>query len=136
MGNEFGAADLQPHLGYGFVIPYVLDWASAAATFTVIAGGYHQKMRLRSLVIVNLGAAANAAEPTFNVKHGGNEVVATVDIATGMSATAVIGEVMTATVIDQYKDLAADEALQIEVESADGGADTRGLFLFLYELVE
>ena len=136
MGNEYGAADLQPHLAYGLTVPYVLDWATATGTFTVLGGGYHQKMRLRALYIINLGADLNATEPVIDVEHGGNTVIASVDMATGMSATAVIGEVHTATVVDQYKDLEPEDALQINVTTADGGADTRGLFLFLYELVE
>ena len=136
MGNEFGAADLQPHLAYGLTVPYLLDWATATGTKTVIGGGYHQKMRLRSLLVVNCGAALNATEPIINVKHGGNDVVATIDMATAMSTSAVIGEIASLTVIDQYKDLEPEDALQVEIETADGGADTRGLFLFLYELVE
>ena len=136
MGNEFGAADLQPHLAFGLTVPYLCDWATATGIQTVLGGGYHQKMRLRTVLVINLGAACNATEPIVTIRHGGNDVVASIDMTTALSATAVIGEIASLTIVDQYKDLEPEDALQIEVTTADGGASSRGLFLFLYELVE
>jgi len=134
MANEFGAADLEPHLIYGLTVHYYLDWATAAGTFTVLSGGYHSKMRLRNVWVEVKAAALNATEPVINIQHGGNEVVSTFDCAT-IGATAAIGTAYLLTIVDAYKDLDAGDSLQIQVESADGGASTRGWLTFEYELV-
>ena len=137
MGNEYGAADFQPHLVNGLTFHKLLDWGTATGIFTVLAGGYHAKMRLRHVFVEVKTLALNATEPVINITHGANEVVATADMETILSATATIGEMKELTILDAYKDLAAADALQIEVETADGGgAGTLGLFTFEYELVE
>lgn len=129
-------ADMEAHFGVGTHIQYLLDWATAAETFTVLQAGDHPKMRVKTILIQNVNAALNAAEPTLNIQHGGSEVVATADMATEMAATAAVGYVADLTLVEAYRILEADEALQIQVESADGGATTRGLVDFEYELVE
>ena len=138
MGNEYGAADLQPHLGYGLTVHHLFDWDDGTAEVsTILAGGYHQKMRLRHAYVMVVGYALNGTEPVINIRHGANEVVATYDTV-GMGATAAIGVMVELTLIDAYKDLEADDALQIELETQDGGSSTgtRGFFTFEYELVE
>ena len=134
MGNEFGADDFEPHLIYGLTLHYYLDWATAAGTFTVISGGYHPKLRLRNVWVEVKAAALNATEPVINIQHGGNEVVSTYDCV-NIGVTAAIGTVALLTIIDAYKDLDSDDSLQIQVESADVGASTRGWLTFEYELV-
>lgn len=136
MGNELGPADLIPHLIRG-TLPYLLDYSSGGGTgiVTVLEGGYHPKMRLRKATIVSLGAAM-VVEPVLNITHGGLEVVETIDLTTLLSATAVIGEAADFTLIEAYRTLEADDALQIEVETADSDANVRGLVLFDYEVIE
>jgi len=136
MANKFGAADFEPHLLRGLTITYLLDWATAATTLTVLEGGHHPKLRLARVLVQNVNAALNATEPIINIQHGGSEVVATVDMATAMAATAAVGYVAELTIIDTYRHLAADDAITVEVETADGGATTRGLMTFEYEAVE
>ncbi len=136
MANKFGMADMEAHFGVGKRFHYLLDWATATGTFTILEAGDHPKMRLKNAIIQNVNAALNAAEPTLNIKHGGNEVVATADMATEMAATAAIGYVADLTLVEEYRILEADESLQVQVESADGGATTRGLMDFEYEAVE
>jgi hypothetical protein len=139
MGNEYGAADLQPHLGYGLTVHHLLDWDDGTAEVsTILAGGYHQKMRLRHAYVQVMGYALHTTEPIINIRHGANEVVATIDMATALSAQATIGEMAELTIVDAYKDLEADDALQIELETQDGGSSTGtlGFFTFEYELVE
>lgn len=135
MANEYNGADFAPHTVMG-AWNYLLDWATATGTKDVLMGGYHPKMMIRNIYVVNLGAALNATEPIINVKVGGNEVVATVDMATAMSATAVVGEVAELTVIDTYAVVDEDDSIQIQIETADGGSDTRGLVMFNFELIE
>ena len=136
MANKFTMADMEAHFGNGKRFQYLLDWATAAKTFTILAAGDHPKMRVKNIIVQNVNAALNAAEPTLNIQHGGNEVVTTADMATEMAATAAVGYVADLTLEEEYRILEADESLQVQVETADGGATTRGLLDFEYELVE
>jgi len=135
LANKFGASDLKPHL-VRFMIPFILDWATAATTLTVLEGGEHQKMKLLDVSLQNVNAALNATEPVINIQHGGNEVVTTVDMATAMGATAAVGFTVNLDIVEKYRYLAADDALTVQVETADGGANSRGNMLFSYEVVE
>lgn len=135
MTFEYSPEDLQPHLIRG-MIPYLCDWATSTGLQTVLEGGHHPKMRIRKILVINLGAACNATEPVVTVHTGGNTVVASADMATILSTEAVIGEIAALTVLDRYKDLEAEDSLQINVTTVDGGADSRGLFLFDVEVVE
>lgn len=136
MGNELGPGDLIPHM-VRQTLPYLLDYSSGGGTgiVTVVEGGYHPKARLKKATIISLGAAL-VVEPVLNITHGGNEVVATVDLTNLLSANAVIGEIANFTLVEAYRILEADDALQIEVETADSDADVRGLTLFDYEVIE
>lgn len=136
MANKFGVADFEAHIGSGIHFQYLLNWATATGTFTVLEAGDHPKMRVKSVIVQNVNAALNAVEPVINVKHGGSEVVETADMATEMAATAAIGYVADLTLVEAYRILEADESLQVEVETVDGGATPRGLMNFEYELVE
>ena len=136
MANKFGVADMEAHFGIGKRFLYLLDWATATGKFTVLAAGAHPKMRVKSVIVQNVNAALNAVEPVINVQHGGNEVVETADMATEMAATAAIGYTADLTLIEKYRILEANESLQVEVETVDGGATPRGLMNFEYELVE
>ena len=135
MANKFTMADMEAHFGVGGHIQAIIDWSATGIT-EVLAAGCHPKMRLRSAVITNCNAALNATEPVINVVHGANEVVATDDMATGMAATAAIGYIDDLTLIEAYKVLEADEALKIEVETANGAGASVGKFDFWYEPVE
>lgn len=135
MGNELKGEDFAPHAVMG-AWNYLLDWATTAEIKDVLMAGYHQKMRIRNIYIMNVGAALNAGEPVINIRVGGNEVVETIDMATFLEATAPIGATAECTLIDTYSVIDVDDSLQIEVESVDGGADTRGLVMFNLELVE
>ena len=130
MGNEYGAADFQPHLIYGLTLHKKYD-ATSTATVTVIAGGYHPKMRLRYATVMVVDAALSVADVDVDVYHGGNLVAETV--VTG-AVDSPIGDVTEITIVDQYKDLAADEALIILNTAASTTGDL--LFFFEYELVE
>lgn len=130
MGNEFGAADFQPHTVYGLTLHKKVD-ATATGNTTVIAGGYHQKMRLRYATVMVVDAALSVADVDVDVYHGGNKVV---DALVTGATTSPIGDVTEATIVDQYKDIEADEALIIDVETASTTGDL--LFTFEYELVE
>ena len=135
MGNEFGAADLQPHTVYGLTVHEYFNW-STTGTHVVLAGGYHQKMRLREAYIMSTKAALNATEPKIKLYHGGNLVVAEADMATILGATAAVGMLAELTIVDQYKDVGSDEAIIVEVSGADGGSGSRGYLTLEYELVE
>lgn len=135
MSFEYGPSDLMPHLIRG-MYPYLCDWSTAAGLQTVLEGGCHPKMRIRNILVMNCGAACNATEPVIKALTGGNEVVASADMATILGATAAIGKIAALTILDKYKDLEAEDALQINVTTADGGTDSRGLFLFDLEVVE
>jgi len=137
MANDFGAKDLQPDLVTRNVT-FLLDWATSATTITVLEGGTHQKMRLDKVFVQNVNAALNAVEPVINIRHGAltHEVVETVDMATAMGATAAVGFTVELTINEDYRYLAADEALVVQIETADGGSATRGLMTFEYTAVE
>lgn len=138
MANKFTMADMEAHFGIGKHFQYLLDWATATGTFTILAAGDHPKMRVKSIIVQNVNAVLNGTEPVINVQHGGTnrEVVATADMATEMAATAAVGYVADLTLIEEFRILEADESLQVQVETVDGGATTRGLMDFEYELVE
>lgn len=137
MANDFGAKDLQPDL-ISKTVTFLLDWATAATTITVLEGGTHQKLRLDRAFVQNVNAALNAIEPVINIRHGAltHEVVETVDMATAMGATAAVGFTAELTINEDYRYLAADEALVVQIETADGGSATRGLMTFEYTAVE
>ena len=130
MGNEFGAADMQPHLVYGTSLHEYCDATSVVAV-TVLAGGYHQKMRLRKAWMMVVDAALSVADVDVDVYHGGNLVVETA--VTG-AVDSPIGDMTELVIVDQYKDLEPDDALII----ANTVASTTGdlFFIFEYELVE
>ena len=126
MGNEFGAADLQPHLAMGLVLIKKID-TTAAATHTVVSGGYHQKMRLRQAYVMTVDAVHDATA-VVTVLHGAN-IAATV---TGGADP--VGHCNTLAIVDQYKDVDPDEGIFV---TTDGDASTGdSLFLLEYELVE
>ena len=130
MGNEFGAADMQPHLVYGMIIHEKYDATAVTAT-TVIEGGYHQKMRLRRAWMMVVDADLSVADVDVNVYHGGNLVV---EAHESGAAGSPIGAISEMTVVDQYKDLEADDALVIQNTRASTTGDV--FFTFEYELVE
>ncbi len=130
MGNEFGAADMQPHLVYGMILHDKYD-ATVVTPTTVLAGGYHQKMRLRKAWMMVVDADLSVADVDIDIYHGGNLVVETA--VTGAN-TSPIGDVTELTVVDQYKDLEADDALIIINTVASTTGDL--FFTFEYELVE
>ena len=130
MGNEYGAADFQPHLIYGLTLHKKYDATSTTAV-TVVSGGHHPKMRLRYATVMVVDAALSVADVDVDIYHGGNLVAETV--VTG-ATTSPIGDVTEVTIVDQYKDLGADEALIILNTAASTTGDL--LFLFEYELVE
>jgi len=134
--SELGPGDLAPHI-IRQTLPVLLDYSSGGGTgiVTILEGGHHPKMRLKTATIVSLGAAL-VVEPILNITHGGLEVVATIDLTSLLSATAVIGEIGQFTLIEAYRTLEAEDALQIEVETADSDANVRGLILFDYEVIE
>ena len=126
MGNEFGAADLQPHLGYGLTLHKKIDTTSAA-THTVVAGGHHQKMRLRTAYVMTVDAV-NDATAVLSVQHGANTA------ATVTGGADPVGHCNTLVIVDQYKDVDADEGIFVVT---DGDATTGdSLFILEYELVE
>ena len=135
MGNEYGAADLQPHLGYGLHIHYLADVKTAVGTKTIIAGGYHQKMRLRHAYYMVVNVASTNPEASIALHHGGNAVVAAVDIGAA-SANPPVGNVQELTIVDQYKDLDPEDALEFVLSVVDGTASAKGLVMLEYELVE
>jgi len=135
MSFEYGPKDLQDHLIRG-LFPYLCDWATATGIQKVLEGGQHPKLRIRQIMVMNCGAACNATEPVVTVLTGGNTVVASADMATILSVEAAIGEIAALTILDRYKDLEAEDSLEINVTTIDGGADTRGLFLFDFEVVK
>lgn len=126
MGNEFGAADMQPHLIYGLLFMKKID-TTAAAVHTVVEGGHHQKMRLREAYVMTVDAV-NDATAVLNVLHGANTA------ATVTGGADPVGHVNELTIVDQYKDVDADEGIFVET---DGDATTGdSLFILQYELVE
>jgi hypothetical protein len=128
MGNEFGAADLQPHLAMGLVLIKKID-TSAAATHTVVSGGYHQKMRLRQAYVLTVDAVYEAAHsPVLTVLHGAN-IAATV---TGGADP--VGHCNTLAIVDQYKDVDPDEGIFVTTDGDTATGDS--LFMLEYELVE
>lgn len=135
MANKFNISDMEAHFGVAQHIQAIIDWSATGIT-EVLAAGCHPKMRVRSAVVANCNAALNATEPIINITHGANEVVATIDMANGMAATAAVGYINDLTLIEAYKVLEADEALKIEVETANGAGASVGKFDFWYELVE
>ena len=136
MGNEYTAGDFTPHLIYGLTLHKLVAWHTAGDT-TVVSGGHHPKMRLRHVWVMVSGAALNATEPTLGILHGANSVVAdSTDMATELGTTAALGVMEELDIVDQYKDLAASEALIISIDGADGGAVTEGFFTLEYELIE
>jgi len=131
MGNEYGAADFQPHLVYGSTVMYMVTGDGTSA-HTVLAGGYHQKMRLRRGYSLVVNAALSVADVAIDVKHGGNDVVAA--HASG-AADSAIGTMTAMTIVDQYKDLDPDESLILKNDTATTG--NGDVFVLLeYELVE
>ena len=136
MSNEFTAVDFEKHL-IRSTFHYLLDWSTATGVKTVLEAGTHPKMLIKKITVMNVGAACNAIEPVIEVMCGGagNDVVASADMATILSATAVIGEAADLTIEDKYAILEADEALQIDVTTVDAGTDSRGLIFFDVELI-
>ena len=133
MANDFSASDLKKGL-VTRTVTYLLDWATAATTVTVLEGGEHPKMRLDKAILQNVNAALNATEPIINIRHGilTHEVVETVDMATAMGATAAVGFTVELDINEDYRYLAEDEAIAVQVETADGGSATRGLLTLSY----
>ena len=131
MGNEYGAADLQPHLMYGNTVTFLIVGDGTTET-TVLAGGYHQKMRLRQAYMMVVNAALGTADVAIDIKHGGSDVVAAQ--ASG-STTSPIGDVTDMTIDQQYVDLDPDEALTYKNDSATTG-DGDILVFLTYEIVE
>ena len=136
MGNEYGAADLLPHLGYGFYVQYLLDAKTATGTFMVLRGGHHQKLRLRHAYVMTVNVASTNPEATIAIHHGGLAVVAAVDIGTLGVATPAIGTVQEFTIVDQYKDLEPEDALEVALSVVDASANAKDLIMLEYELVE
>ena len=132
MGNEYGAADLQPHLVCGATLHKWVSFAATADT-VILAGGYHQKMRLRQATVQVSTAAVNATGAVFTLYHGGNAVVAAADMNDAKSSA--VGDVYPLTIVDQYKDLDPDESVYVTVTIADAGTSD-GFFILEYELVE
>ena len=130
MGNEFGAADLQPHLIYGLTLheKYV---ATVTTATTIIEGGYHQKIRLRRAWMMIVDAPLSVADVDINVYHGGNLVI---DAHESGAVNSPIGAISEMTVVDQYKDLEANDALIIQNTRVSTTGDL--FFIFEYELVE
>ena len=136
MANKFGMADFEAHIGCGIHFQYYLVWG-VATTYTIRQAGDHPKMRLKSAHVMNVNEALNATEPIINIQHGGNEVVTTIDMASALGATAAIGVMSDLTILEAYRTLEAEEALKVQVETADAGsATTAGLLDLEYELVE
>ena len=126
MGNEFGAADLQPHLIFGNTLIKKIDTTSAAS-HVVVSGGHHQKMRLRYAVVMTVDAA-NDATAVLTVLHGANTA------ATVTGAGDAIGVVNVLTIADAYKDANPEDTIYV---TTDGDATTGdSLFILVYELVE
>ena len=139
MGNEYGAADFQPHLIPAMVYERVIDLEQVAGTTTVIvAGGYHPKMRLRYAhwTVVDAVIAVDNGVERFNLLHGSN---AAIDSAHPSTDGDVIGTIDELDIVDQYKDVAAADqvAIEVEVQATDTGTvKARYLGHFEYELVE
>jgi len=134
--NNFTAEDFEKNL-IRSSFHYLLDWSTATGVQTVLAAGTHPKYLIKKITVMNVGAACNATEPVIEVMCGGagNDVVASADMATTLSAEAVIGEAADLTIEDKYAILEADEALQIDVTTVDAGSDSRGLLFFDVELI-
>jgi len=137
MSNEFTAKDFEKNL-IRSSFHYLLDWSTATGVKTVREANDHPKMLIKKITVMNVGAACNSTEPVIEIMCGGagNDVVASADMATILSATAVIGEAADLTIEDKYAILEADEALQIDVTTVDGGTDSRGLLFFDVVLIE
>ena len=137
MGNEYTGADFAPHLLRG-TLTAIVDWATSTGIKDVLMAGYHGKMFIRNIYIMNINAALNSTEPIINIITGGagREVVATIDMATLLGSTAAVGVCKAATIADAYRTLDVDQSLQVEIETADGGSATRGLLMIDYELIE
>lgn len=139
MGNEFGAADFQPHLVPAIVFERKVDLSGTVAdtSTVVVAGGYHPKMRLRYgyAMVVDGAVDDDTTEAQFNILHGSNEVVA----AQALTDNDAIGVVDAMTIVDQYKDVAAADQIAIETHQAGAGTGTdvaTALVHLEYELVE
>ena len=135
MANKFTIADMEAHFGVGKHVQAVIDWSATGIT-EILGAACHPKMRVKTIVVTNCNAALNGTEPIINVVHGANEVVATIDMATGMAATAAIGYVDNLTIVEAYRILEVNDALKVEVETANGAGASVGKFDFEYELVE
>ena len=128
MGNEFGAADLQPHLVFGTILMGKLD-QTGANTEELVGGGYHQKMRLRRAYWIQVDAANSSGASAITIKHGANSA------ATGsVGATDAIGTVIEMTIVDQYKDASPEDRIVVDSDGAGAAGDL--LVYALYELVE
>lgn len=128
MGNEFGAADLQPHLVYGLMQMAKHEHTGTVAV-EVVGGGHHQKMRLRGGYILQVDAAEGGAGGTLTVYHGANGA-ATVVVPAG----AAIGVATVITVVDQYKDAEPEDQITVNSDGVPTAGDS--LFILMYELVE
>lgn len=126
MGNEFGASDFQPHLAYGLTLHKKID-TTAAATHEVVAGGHHQKLRLRTAYVMTVDAV-HSATAVVTVLHGANTA------ATVTGAGDAVGHVNTMTIVDQYKDVDPDEGIFVTTDGDSATGDS--LFILEYELVE
>lgn len=135
MANQFTATDLKKGLIHRTVI-CLLDWSATGVT-TILDSGDHPKMRLDHVYVDNKGAALNATEPIINIRHGisTHEVVETVDMATGLGATAAIGVMAELTIIEGYRYLEEDEAAVVQVETANGAGISKGLLTLEYTAV-
>lgn len=126
MANEFTAEDMAPHTIYPLLLIQKID-TTAAATHVVVEGGHHQKMRLRTALVMTVDAVHDATA-VVTVLHGAS-VAATV---TG--AGDPVGHVNVMTIADAYKDVDADQSISV---TTDGDASTGdSLFMLQYELVE
>ena len=130
MSNEFTGADLAPHMVYGLTLTKKVDVTATGAN-TIVLGGNHGKMRLRSGYIMVVDAALSVADYVIDIKHGAQDAVAAVSSG---STTSAIGTVKELTVVETYKDCEADDAVIVQVDTASTTGDV--MVTLMYELVE
>ena len=128
MGNEYGAADLQPHLVYGVTVFEKID-DSGTTEATPVSGGHHQKMRLREAWVLRVDAAGGAGTSALTVKHAGDTAASVTE-----GGNSPIGALTALTIVDQYKDVAPGDSIIVGSDNAAASGDL--LFILNYELVE
>lgn len=128
MGNEFGAADFQPHLIYGLTLVGKLDMTSADAV-TIVEGGHHPKMRLRGAYVMQADADNSTGTGNTELKHGAYNAATHTNVN-----GAVVGTVNKMTVVDQYKDIAEADAVTLEVSATTNLAGD-AFVIAMYELI-